>query len=256
MKILFLISTINFILLLSCTDKDLENPCKGKVQPVAAFTFKEIVGDTAFIADTVFRDNAVQFEALATYLTVKWKIGSDPRDFSQPKFQLYFLNDLLNIPITFTGTNQPDKLCFPNDNGIYSGVKQLTTVEQFDKSILTLSPLIGRYKGYFINNPTDTFTVRIEYFDSLKYDPSITGNKNFYWISNIPKGYKDSTSSNALAYPELRNGLPIEMGYKCFEFGWSTSNCNSGNGWLSHDTLYVNYGSPTQCKKKFIGKRI
>jgi len=255
MKILSLILTVNFILSISCTDKHVENPCKDKIQPVAEFAIKEIVGDTAFIADTVFRDNAVRFEALNQYATVKWKIGDDPRNFSEPKFQLYFLNDLLTIPITFTGTNTPDKFCFPNDNGIYSGIKQLTTVEQYDKAILALSPLIGRYKGYFTSNPLDTFTVRIEYFDSLKYDPSITGNKNFYWISNIPKGYKDLTSSPALEYPELSNGLPIEMGYKCFEFGWSASKCDSGNGWLSHDTLYVNYGL-TQCKKKFVGKRI
>ena len=248
--------TINFLLILSCTDKHVENPCRDKVQPIAEFAIKEIVGDTAFVADTVFRDNAVQFEALTQYQTVKWKIGNDPRDFSQPKFQLYFFNDLTTIPITFTGTNQPNKMCFPNDNGVYSGVKQLTTVEQFDKSTLTLSPLVGRYRGYFTNNPSDTFTARIEYFDSSKYDPSITGLKNFYWISNIPKGYKDSTSSAALEYPELSYGLPIEMGYKCFEFGWSATNCNSGNGWLSHDTLYVNYGSSIQCKKKFIGKRI
>ena len=256
MKILLLISTINILLILSCTDKQVENPCKDKVQPAAEFTFKEIVGDTAFVADTVFRDNAVQFEVLAQYQTVKWKIGNDPRDFSQPKFQLYFFNELATIPITFTGTNQPNNICFPNDNGVYSGVKQLTTVEQFDKPILTLSPLTGKYRGYFANNPSDTFTVRIEYFDSSKYDPSITGLKNFYWISNIPKGYKDSTSSAALEYPELKNGLPIEMGYKSFVFGWSNLNCISGKGWLSHDTLYVNYGGPSQCKKKFIGKRI
>jgi len=248
--------TINFILILSCTDKHVEDPCQGKVQPVAEFTMKEIVGDTAFVADTVFNDNEVQFEALTQYQTVKWKVGNDPRDFTQPKFHLYFLNDLITISITFTGKNEPNKMCFPNDNGVYSGVKQLTTVEQFDKSILTLSPLIGRYKGYFTNNPSDTFTVRIEYFDSSKYDPSITGLKNFYWISNIPKGYKDSTSSNALEYPELSNGLPIEMGYKCFEFGISNADCVSGRGWLSHDTLHVNYGGPAQCKKKFIGKRI
>ena len=256
MKLFVPILTTVFLLLFSCGKKQVEDPCKGKIQPVPEFAVKEIVGDTAFLADTVFRDNAVRFEALTQYQTVKWKIGSDPRDFTQPIFQLYFFNDIITIPVTFTGTNTPNKSCFPNDNGVYTGVKQLTTVEQFDKSLITLSPLIGKYKGYFENNPADTFTVRIEYFDSSKYDPSITGLKNFYWISNIPKGYKDSTSSNALEYPELSNGLSIEMGYKCFAFGFSNTDCISGRGWLSRDTLYINYGGPTQCKKKFIGKRI
>lgn len=188
------------------------NPCEGKMQLIAEFSFKEIIGDSVFVSDTVLRDNFVRFEALTQYQTVKRKIENDPREFTQPTFTLGFIRELATIQISFTGTKEPNKQYFPNDNGVYSGIKKLTTIEQFDKSTLTFSPLIGKYRGYFINNPSDKFTVRIEYFESSKYDPSITRNKNFYWISNIPKRYKDSTSSAALAYQELKNGMAIEMG--------------------------------------------
>src|SRR6187431_1814366 len=109
MKLFVPILTTVFLLLFSCGKKQVEDPCKGKIQPVPEFAVKEIVGDTAFLADTVFRDNAVRFEALTQYQTVKWKIGSDPRDFTQPIFQLYFFNDIITIPVTFTGTNTPNK---------------------------------------------------------------------------------------------------------------------------------------------------
>src|SRR6266700_747877 len=124
-----------------------QNPCEGKTQPGAYFAIKEMVGDTAFTTDTVFRDNYVQFQAVGNYATVTWKIGSDPRQFNQSLFNLSFVNDLVTIPIIFTATGTPDTQCFPADSGKYVGQKMLTTVEQFDKNTLTRSPLIGKYKG-------------------------------------------------------------------------------------------------------------
>lgn len=245
-----------FLLLSACRKKDVVNPCEGKTQPVANFTVKEVVGDTAFTADTIFRDNPVQFAAAEAYDSVQWKIGTDTRIFTKPLFHLNFVNDLITVAVKFTGYRQPATNCFPDDKGIYTGTKSLTAVEQFDRATLTKSPLIGCYRGAFTDAPSDTFTVRIDYFDSAKYNTSITGIKNFYWISNLPKGYRDSTSDLAHAYPELRNGLPVEMGYKALKFGWSASNCNSGYAWLSHDTLYITRGNNFCGRKKFIGRKL
>lgn len=249
-----LCALILLIVLLGSCKKSSTNHCQNVLQYTDSFAIKEIVGDTAFYADTIFRDNYVQFESLLQYDSVRWKIGNDPRKFSDPQFSLSFVNNLLTIPITFTGYKQPNTSCFPGDNGMYMGEKQLTTVEQVDKSTLTLSPLIGRYQGAFTDAPADTFTVRIEYFDSAKYDVTMTGNKNFYWISNIPKGFV-ATSSPSLEYPELSNGQGIEMGYKSFVFG-SSSACVQGRGWLSKDSLFINYGNAVCGRKKFVAKKI
>lgn len=247
-----------FILVIySCGKKPYLNPCEGLKQPVAEFAFKEMLTDTAFYADTIFRDNYVDFVALKNYKSVLWKIGSDPRDFTSADFNLSFINDLGTINIVFTGKNEPNTQCFPADNGTYQGSRPLTIVEQFEKPTLTISPLVGRYKGAFTNTPNDTFTVRIDYFDSTKYDVTMTGNKNFYWISNIPKGFIDSTSSISYEYPELRNGMSVEMGYKSLRFGDITDiQRGRGFGNLIKDTLTIYYNHPQTGRKLFIGKKI
>jgi len=251
MKGLSYLLPIVVLFVFSCK-KHTEEPCAGKTQPVAEFRMSEVVGDTTFTADTIFRDNFVDFESLTNYQWQKWNIGNDPREFTQSNFNLTFINVLETITVNFTAYKNPDAICFPLDNGIYRGQKQFTVVEQFEKPILTLSPLLGRYHGYFTDNPADTFTVRVEYFDSTKYDVGLTGLKNFYWISNIPKGF-NNTSTPAFVYPELRNGLGPEMGYKSFVFDYNT--CISGKGWLTNDTLMINYGNDFCGRKKFIGKR-
>lgn len=245
--ILFSIITIST----ACRKKQ-DNPCKGLIMPSGQFVMKELVGDTAFTADTVFRDNYVQFQALENYESVAWKLGSDPRDWSSPEFSLSFINAVGTIPISFKGMKTPNIFCFPNDNGRYTSNKNLTMVEQVKKPLVTISPLAGRYKGYFTNNPSDTFTTRIDYFDSTKYEVAVTGSKNFYWLSNMPKGY---VSLLGWSYPELKNGQPVEMGYKCFVFG-SGSSIVQGRGWLSNDSLYISYGNDLVGRKKFIGKKL
>lgn len=245
--ILFSITTVST----SCRKKQ-ENTCEGLSKPSGHFVTKELIGDTAFIADTIFRDNYVGLQALDNYGSVTWKLGSDPRIWTAPEFSLSFLTTLGTLPISFTGKKNPNNQCFPGDDGTYSSSNNLTLVEQVEKQFITLSPLIGKYKGYFTDSPSDTFTVRLEYFDSSKYDVSITGNKNFYWFSNMPHGFT-STTNAAFAYPELRNGFSIEMGYKCFVFNYDSY--HQGKAWLSNDTLYINSGDNIVGRRKFIGKK-
>lgn len=247
-------SIIFFALLIfaSCKKNQTENICSGIKQPSGKFIIKEILGDTAFVADTIFRDNYVQFQAIDTYESVNWKLGSDPRNWSSPDFSLSLINALGTISINFTGKKMANSQCFPQDNGTYKTSQNLTVVEQVEKPYLTISPLVGRYQGYFTDNPADTFTTRIDYFDSSKYEIAVTGSKNFYWISNMPKGF---ISTLGWSYPELKYGQPIDMGYKCFQFG-SGSSIIQGRGWLSHDTLNISYGNDIVGRKKFIGKKL
>lgn len=237
--------------------KRAENPCTGMLQPRAEFGIKEVLSDTAFYTDTAFADNTINFCALLPYKSVQWKIGDDPREFAGTSFNLNFPDELGTFDIAFTGKTDANPACFPGDNGSYSGTKQITIVEQLDKATLTRSPLTGSYSGAFDDNPHDIFTVRIDYFDSAKYNTSITGTKNFYWISNMPKGYIDSTSSRALAYPELRNGMLPEMGYKCLQFGDITSQVKGrGFAQLVNNTLKVYYNNILTGRRIFTGKRI
>jgi hypothetical protein len=243
-----------FILLsLSACKKQKISPCAGKERPVTDFVIKEHVGSQTFGADTIYRNNYVTFEAIGDYDSVRWKIGNDPRKYTQKEFALSFHQVLGAITVHLKAFKKPDTNCFADDDGVYELTKTFTVLEPFDKSSLTKSPLIGRYKGYNEGSPQDTFTVRIEYFDNEKYSTSLFGTKNFYWISNLPKGYFWDQGSQAYGNPELHHGQQMEMGYKAFGFG-SGASCNGGYGRLSSDTLYVDYGVEVgNCKKRFIG---
>lgn len=225
----------------SCKKRE-PGPCVGIKNQNTGFFIKEVVGDTAFFADTVFRDNYVSFESPNFYQTVNWSIGNDPRNFTKNNFTLAFFNDLATIPVSFQGEGIANTLCFPTDDGKFSGTKAITTVEQFDRNFNTISPTVGNYKGIFIDKPNDSFIVRINYFDSSKYDLALTGSRNFYWISNIPNGFVDSTTDRSRLYPELRNGTSLEMGYKSFVFKLFGSKCTQGKGWLAGTALQIIYG--------------
>lgn len=227
------------------------------MSPKAEFHIKENLSDTAFLADTIFRDNYVTFETNGSYNTTTWKVGADPRTFTARSFTLSFADFLGTLDVQFTGRAAPNTRCFPSDSGVYSATTKLTVVEQVEKPFVTVSPMVGRYKGAYRETPQDSFVVRIEYYDSSKYDASVTGSKNFYWISNIPKGYVDTTSSPAYLYPELRQGMRPEMGYKCLQFG-DLGNVLRGRGFatLKNDSLTIYYTHIETGRKTFIGKRI
>jgi hypothetical protein len=246
----FLILQIS-LLLLSCK-KNIDMQCDSTVVPKADFSSYEILGDTAFIADTIYRNNYVRLKANANYSINEWSIDTNPITWTGNNVSFNFSGSLGDILIKFKGVTQVTNPCNTLDSSIFFNTRKITILEQSDRSILTISPLVGKYKGSFNDIPLDSFIVKIEYFDSTKYDVGVTGSRNFYWISNIPNGY---TSLLGWAYPELKNGQPVEMGYKCFRFG-SSSNAIQGRGWLNNDTLQINYGNDLNGRKKFKGKKI
>ncbi|MCX8020392.1 MAG: hypothetical protein N2747_07870 [Chitinophagaceae bacterium] len=224
--------------------------------PQAKFVVLERLTDTAFESDTIFRDNPVIFKAIGEYDSVLWKVGDDPRDFTSKQFGLIFFDFLGTVPVRFTGYLKPDSVCFPNAPKEYNAYQNITLVEQSTSGILTKSPLVGQYKGCYTHDPTDSFIVRFEFFDSAKYSVSFPGYKNFYWISNFPKGYV-STESITVAFPELRQGRWPEMGYKCFHFGKYYQYYGYSRGWLqNHDTLIILNSGYQIPLRKFVGKRI
>lgn len=245
---------LSLLFLFSCKKRNEFNPCLSIQLPSANFNIFEQVGDTIFTSDTIFRDNPLKIKATESFESYSWKVGDDPRTFSNAEFDITFYTSLVSIPITLTGTKKANRVCFPSDQGVYSATKQLTTVEQFDKNILTLSPLIGNYRGFFSDNPNDIFTIQFQYFDSTKYDVMLTGSKNFYYLSNFPKGFTN-TSTPGFLYPELSKGVQPEMGFKSFVFDYSNT---KGRGWLNKDSLYinyVNYNTPLT-RKTFIGVKV
>src|SRR4030095_6230225 len=92
--ILFFLITIS----VACHKRQ-DNPCEGLVKPSGQFLIKELIGDTAFTADTIFRDNYVQFQTTESFESITWKVGSDPRVWTTSEFTLSFLTELGTLPV-------------------------------------------------------------------------------------------------------------------------------------------------------------
>ncbi len=260
----YIIIVICVTLLSSTCRKKKENPCLNTIPNKAEFATYELIGDTLLLADTIFNDNPVVFKALQSYNSVSWKIGNDPRPFTSPEFMLRFFNVLETLDVKFEAQKTPNTICFPNDNGIYNATKKITMVDQFDRTKLTVSPIVGNFQGAFTETPFDTFTVKVQYLDSAKYDPGLTGLRNFYNVSNFPKNYVSNNTNLILRYPELKNGSRAEMGYKSFQFGvLGEGDRGRCIGELKQDSLII-YNVITVVinntiinkHRKFIGKRL
>src|SRR5688572_20498083 len=102
-QFLLFVNIISFCILTGCKKNPTAGPCDFLIQPPEKFVIKEIVGDTAFITDTVFRDNYIQFESRGTYESVAWKIGTDTRTWQDSVFTLGFNNYLGTLPVRFEG---------------------------------------------------------------------------------------------------------------------------------------------------------
>lgn len=241
--------------IMACRKQKPKDPCEGVVQPTGDFVFLEPVGDTSFTADTVFNDNGAIFRPLSKYDTETWKVGNDPREFERFNFGLLFPEKYSEtISISFKGTAKPNTLCFSNDSGIYRATKKLTVVEQFDRATLTVSPLVGNYYGGYTDAPNVKWMVSFKYYDSAnKYNPSLTSLRNFYRLHNFPEYVERyNTSAEIYVYPELKNSIPIEMGFKCFAYNHGSD--WYGRAWLKNDTLTILAGEKPRVRK-FVGIR-
>jgi hypothetical protein len=78
-----------------------------------------------------------------------------------------------------------------------------------------ISPLVGQFAGYNIDNPIDTFTVSIDYWFGQRYP---WWSQGAYSISNLPKGFVDKTQNFNGAYRPEITGIISSTGYKNLAF--------------------------------------
>ena len=177
------------------------DPCAGKLRTSADFTIKEILSDTVwFFTDTVFPNNSIEFEAIQNSDEYVWKVGDDARTWTTKKFRLNFIGFIGTLPIhLIVKNNSVDTLCNPGDDGIDTVTKYLTVVGRESLAIL------GSYKGYNLDNPSDTFTVTVRTTDYR--------NRSWVEIMNINKGCFDTTNSSNLYVNVANKGLTFSSVY-------------------------------------------
>jgi len=223
------------------------DPCVGiKANPLT-FRFLENYGTPT--PDTAYNKQTVSFEAPgAPYTSYLWKIGSDPRSFTQKKFSLYFPETVSGaFSVQLIAHRPPNLRCFPKDDGVDTLTQVLTLVPRF----LYPSPVYGKYLGSNTDAPRDTFTIRV--FQGL--DPFTPGNPVAYdFLRNLGRGCRS---------PYFTIGLTWR-GFT-FNYGGIDSNClmDAGEGFLTtRDSIRVDYSqnesnnSPKRVNRVFRGRRV
>jgi len=100
----------------------------------------------------------------------EWRVGSDPRTFTDSVFFLDFSNVSGWVNVSLTTRNQKfDSQCFPGDSGkvtVNKGIFFKAYTVEHDTAWVQHFPIFGAYTGHDEQSPQDTFSIRI-WFDHI-----------------------------------------------------------------------------------------
>lgn len=204
-----------FILLVTfgCFERD--TPCIKSLPTSDKTGAYEIAGDSLFFTTTAYQYRKVYLKASKDITNIVWKIGDDPRDFTERQFYLVF-NSVGEYTIKLTGikTKECELAQEP-----YSYVGKLTIVPNN-----TISALVGRYSGNNVGE-SKKYTIEIKYWLGDRYPWWKDG---AYSIHNLPENYSNSEQSfNGFLRPEI-DGLIINNNFNSFYLDESGSITSMG----------------------------
>lgn len=234
----------------SCNDTTSPDPCSGSRPVTASFTMYETLYNTAVPADTVLVFRSIHFAADEKYDSYEWRIGDDPRVFTDSVVVLRFEQPEGDVDVRLIARRAPNTSCYPNDDGIDTVTKRLHVI-----SVWPSPRILGSYHGYNTDAPKDTFTFSLDYRDLGEHG------KN-YVLNNLNKGCSEPAQDGATA-------IVIYVGYRAFQFigeGWVGQGCLSPNGVAvlqgDGDSIKVEYtiidrSDPRKIfPKTFVGRRV
>ena len=216
-----------------CKEPVMVDPCEGVTEVTADFKMEYSMGIDDYIqwyeVDTICEVDMVRFSAVGKYDSIKWKVGLDPREFTEKEFSLRFM-EKGSVQIRMIGFRAPNLECFPTDDGIDTIFKQLTIVPREESLIL------GEFDGYFQSEPDTPFTMKIvRLYNSI-------------WTPEFPKGcIKNPYFEGAFKWCTYRRFFNNDGNGHCqgsLPFVW---------GQYFNDTLRVDYEYPSGEKGTFIG---
>ncbi|PWH85614.1 hypothetical protein [Brumimicrobium oceani] len=136
---ILLLTSVFLLVLFSCKKDQLEikktaDPCECASEVSADFVIEEQLYNVPHYdwveTDTAFNETELQFRALEENAEYKWYIGIE--EFETKTASRYFSNQWIgnNIPITLVVKKEPNKTCFPNDDG-YDSITKTFFVSQY-----------------------------------------------------------------------------------------------------------------------------
>lgn len=263
-------------------DASLNCDCAKEVS--ADFKMGEVFGEQFIELDTIampisyYDGNPANFGYLNTVyvhfsadiknaISYEWQVGSNSITQTTKDFGLYFSDTIGTIPVRLIVHAKPNKICFPNDDGVDTLVKYLTI-----RNVIP-DPLTGKYYGYNTNDPTHLFTIEMDttriadptspygYYVGLGIKNLPDGNQNWFFVG----GDLGSTTRCFVNAGELSQ--PYSGNYAVYDLNSSILG-QSTNGIYDPKTnkITINYysapvlspfllGTPFP-KRTFIGKKL
>ena len=139
-------------------DDPAPDPCAELLATPLAMQFLERTGTPT--PDTAISGQSITFEAAGQpYTSWSWRIGTDPRPHTGQRVSLFFQpTESGRLTVQLIGTRPPNKACTPTDDGVDTVRRTLVLMPY---AALAQAPIYGRFHGYNLDAPADTFTVRI-----------------------------------------------------------------------------------------------
>lgn len=188
MKKTFLLLLLPLLTLVLWTGCKKDPPCDDPANPECpnydkCLTVVETNADFEFVADVgdgfylPFRDSIpvtlngqtrIYFRASDNRMSgYEWKVGLDPRVFTDSLFSLMFPGTAgwINVDLTVSN-NKANSTCFPGDTGRTTFQKAFylkTYTASTREEELAQCPIFGTYLGYPEGNPQDTSQITISY---------------------------------------------------------------------------------------------
>jgi hypothetical protein len=196
--------TLALLLLTACETESITpvDTCIDVPDVNTTFKMYEQVGDSLIETNKVIKRNQVVFKAPpGKFDSVIWRVGNDPRRFTGNTIYLRFPDPISDITVTMSGYGKANTGC-----GFTGQITKTQNLSVFNRD--NTPAICGRFKGYLLDAPADTFTVLIHYVDSINCQSG-------FYISNFPKGCTTYAPVNIFSFYCHNTGLPFEspVGY-------------------------------------------
>lgn len=180
-----------------CVDEPQKpNPCKD-IGPISAkFTIVESFqggypkGWRVYDSDTI-GSQYVTFTALEEGATYEWTIGSET--ITKRSFSRYGFPVGQNVSVSLKVMKEPNKACFPSDDGI-----DFLERKFYVNNNCIRSPLDGQFEGSYIDEPGTKFTISIDFC----YLPQ-GYNRDFIRITNLPPNCEGISDYDEYGYKQV-----------------------------------------------------
>jgi hypothetical protein len=222
-KYLYILSILCTLLCSTCSYDDIvpDNPCNGFKYTKAEIIIEEQVGDRWFEGDTVGDMNPCRFSSVQSAEEYTWCIGAEVLK-TKSFIRKYFPSGWLDVSLVIK--RKPNKLCFPNDDGIDSIYKRFYVWPDYQDinggpPIAPYYPIYGTYKGYKASNPSrqiivtlfDTAWLHGRYNDIPGYVQVLKGIP-YEERSTIDSGYREMDMFKNYSPKAIRISFPSGLG--------------------------------------------